>query len=449
MAKKLTQRLYVFLPARRDWPGGGRGVLGPASVVSWIAVGDDDSVREGHGAIANLPKSRRVELVFDSRDVFAATIPAPKLTEARLRQALPNLLEDRLLADPGDLHFAFQRSDAGLAVCAIDRTTMTRALEAFAQTGILLRAAYSAIYTVPLPTDGFIALRVPPERAPDDPAGNPAGNPDSLGRSIDPGSAGEPGNRSGTLRWEPDQGISLPIDDSGGATLALLQRRRPFTHLRVYGTVTESFRACVAELGFAIEECGSRVDARDVEEAVNLLQGGHAVGGSRTSRWARGVLRNGSWRAPAAWAAGCALIALVGLNATWLRLDAQARDLRQSIRHAFRDGFPQEKTVIDEVLQASRDVARLRDRAGIPSPDDFSALDAQGAQLLAEAPVGIVASIEYADHAYTIHFRPGTLSPSLRNALEARAGGQGLDLRFEPGEAVRIGPRGTLAGGGA
>ncbi len=423
MATKLTQRLYVFVPARRDWPGGGRGTLGPATAVSWIAVGDDGSARVERGAIASLPKSRRVDLVFDSRDVFAATIPAPKLAEAKLRQALPNLLEDRLLADPADLHFAFQLSDAALSVCAIDRATLSRVLEAFAQARIAVRAAYSTIYTVPPPTDDAVALRVPP--------GNEQRDP------------------HGMVRTDRDQGISLSLDETGGSTLALLQRRRPFTRLRAYGAVPDPLRASAAEIGIAIEACGIGVDAPNPAEAVNLLQGAYAVGSGITGRWADGLLRAGSWKAPAAWAAACAVIAVVGLNATWLKLDAQARDLRQSIRHAFRDGFPQETTVIDEVLQARRDVAGLSARAGIPSPDDFPALDAQATRLLAEAPVGIVSSIEYSHHAYTIHFRAGTLNATLRNALEARAGAQGLGLRFGSGETLQITPRGTLSGGGA
>ena len=423
MATKLTQRLYVFLPARRDWPGGARGTLGPATTVSWLAVGDDGSARGERGAIANLPKSRRVDLVFDSRDVFAATIPAPKLAEAKLRQALPNLLEDRLLADPTDLHFAFQLSDTALSVCAIDRATLARALEAFAQAQIAVRAAYSTIYTIPPPADDAVALRVPPGDAQRD--------------------------LHGTLRTDRDQGISLALDETGAPTLALLQRRRPFTRLRAYGAVPDTLRARAPELGIAIEACGIGVDAQNPAEAVNLLQGSYAVGGGIAGRWADRLLRGGAWQAPAAWAAGCADIAIIGLNATWLKLDAQVRDLRQSIRHAFRDGFPQETTVIDEVLQARRDVTSLSARAGIPSPDDFPALDAQAAQLLAEAPVGIVSSIAYSHHAYTVHFRAGALSATLRNALEARAGAQGLALRFESGDTLRIAPRGTLSGSGA
>ncbi len=420
MATKLIQRLYVFLPARRDWPGSGRGTLGPASAVSWIAVRDDGSAQVGRDAIAGLPKARRVDLVFDSRDVFTATIPLPKLAESKLRQALPNLLEDRLLADPADLHFAFQPADTALSVCALDRATLARALEAFAQVRIAVRAAYSVIYTVPRPADDAVALRILPED-----------------------------ESHATVRTGRDQGLYLPVDQSGASTLALLQRRQPFTRLRAYGAAPDSLRAAAAELGIAVEPCGMGVDAQAPTEAVNLLQGAYAVGGGLTSRWAEGLLRSGSWKAPAAWAAACAVIALVGLNATWLKLDAQARDLRQSIRHAFRDGFPRETTVIDEVLQARRDVASLRARAGLPSPDDFPALDAQAARLLAEAPVGIVSSIEYAHHAYTIHFRAGALNSALRNALEARAGAQGLALRFGSGETLRIAPRGTLVEGGA
>ena len=156
------------------------------------------------------------------------------------------------------------------------------------------------------------------------------------------------------------------------------------------------------------------------------------------------LARDGAWRAPAAWLGICALIAIGGLNAYWFKLNAEFHDLRTSMQHTFRDAFPNEP-VVDELAQARRDVSGLRARAGRPSGDDFSVLNAQAAQLLANAPVGVVAAVEYAGGSYTIRFVPGSLdNAALRNSLQARALSQGLALRFAADGSAQLGPSAAL-----
>jgi hypothetical protein len=95
------------------------------------------------------------------------------------------------------------------------------------------------------------------------------------------------------------------------------------------------------------------------------------------------------------------------------------------------------------VLQTQRQLGALRARAGIPSADDFSVLNAQVAQVLSSAPLGAVAGVEYRDGALKIKFKPGVAdNPGLQNALRAQAIQQGLILRFEGDGAARVTPSG-------
>jgi hypothetical protein len=102
--------------------------------------------------------------------VFVTAIEPPKLSEGKLRLALPNLLEERLLADAQDCHFAFMVPRGGtgtttiaampkMPVAVIDRGVLTHALDACTEAGYRVRAAYSEIYTMPAPSAGVLSVR--------------------------------------------------------------------------------------------------------------------------------------------------------------------------------------------------------------------------------------------------------------------------------------------------
>lgn len=433
------QRLLVFVPARRSWPTGARGGLGPSTVMPYVALQADGSMREGAAALMRMPRARAVELVFDSLDVYSATVEAPRLGEAKLRQALPNLLEERMLGDTADQHFASMPSreelpagPAGsrpsaifespatvpglrLSVAAIDRATLARTLEACQQAQLQPRAAYSEIYTLPRPAGGVFGLRI------------------SRGRGR------------GLLRTGLDQACVLDLRDGAAGALGLARVQTGIAQLRVYaasaGAPTHPLPA-LEKLGIPRQDAAQPIDVDALGDAVNLLQGAYASAGGYglTGRLLARLSRDGAWKAPAIWLGVCAAIAVGGLNAYWLKLNAEFQDVRASMQHTFRDAFPNEPAV-DELAQAKRDVAALRARAGRPSSDDFSVLNAQAAQLLADAPVGVVQGIEYANGSYTVRFVPGTMdSAALRNTLQARAMGQGLALRFGTDGSAQLAP---------
>ena len=98
-----AQRLLVFVPPQHALAD--RGKFGASSVVNYVSLGT--AIQGGNTPIALLPKASQVELVFSAADVFSTSVTAPRLADAKLRQALPNLLEERLLAPPADGHYAF------------------------------------------------------------------------------------------------------------------------------------------------------------------------------------------------------------------------------------------------------------------------------------------------------------------------------------------------------
>jgi len=124
----------------------------------------------GETPIALLPGESRRRRVRTA-DVFVAAIDVPRLSEARLRLALPNILEERcwpIERRPFRIHTPPGRSSGAttvatapkLPVAVIDRGLLTRTLDALAESGYRPRAAYNEIYTVPAPAAGVLSVRV-------------------------------------------------------------------------------------------------------------------------------------------------------------------------------------------------------------------------------------------------------------------------------------------------
>lgn len=419
MKEKSAQRLFVFVPPHRAL--GGRGKLASSTVVSFAAVGAK-GIESGETPIVLLPKASSVDLVFDTSDVFVAAVDAPRMPEAKLRLALPNLLEERLLSDPADCHFAFSpqarsgtvttiASAPKLPVAVIDRGLLTSALDALSEAGHRPRAAYSEIYVVPAPAAGVLGVRL------------------DRGRGI-----ARSGKHDG-FAFEFD-GTAVP------PPLLLAVRQLGIKRVQAYGRDAGKLVQFADQLGVAVEASQRELDPAATDAAVNLLQGAFAPGG-----WLGSLslpkLTTAKLKVPLIWTGVAATTFVVGMNAYWLKLEAEAKAIRAQMETAFRSAFPEATAVVDPVLQTQRQLGALRARAGIASADDFSVLNAQAAQLLSLAPIGSVAGIEYREGALRVKFKTGTAdNPALQNTLRAQAIQLGLNLRFEADGSARLVPSG-------
>jgi general secretion pathway protein L len=416
MKEKSAQRLLVFVPPRSSMAG--RSQLASSTVVDYVAAGGSSA--RGQTPIALLPKASSVDVVFDASDVFITTIDPPKLAEGRLRMALPNILEERLLADPADCHFAFRptrsagNTGAGEApkmpVAVVDRGLLTRALDALTESGYRIRAAYSEIYTVPPPLAGVLSVRI------------------GRGRGI---------ARSGV-----HDGFAFDIGEEVPPTLALAVRQLGIKRIQAYGREASRLTALADGLGVQVDLHPEEVDLGSTDGAVNLLQGAFAQGGMMGSFTPGGLmpaLTARALRVPLAWAAAAAVVAVAGMNIYYLKLEGESKALRSQMEASFRSNFPQIAAIVDPIEQTKRQMSELRSRAGIPSANDFSVLNARTATLLSIAPIGSVAAMEYRDNALKVKFRPGTGdNAALQNSLRSAAVQQGLVIRFEGDGTARI-----------
>ncbi len=378
-----------------------------------LGIAGPDGLVVQASSLDALPKLRSLRLVFDARDVNLLPAKLPPLAGARLRRALPNVLEDRLLQDPQSCLFAPgpTLADGMRPVAVIDRSWFEFVLGAFERRGLRVTRA------VP----GQLAMPMQP-------------GADSL-VCIGDGIA---------LRTGRYEGIGWPAsEDSRGRALALdallaqraLQREEPPPDRLVAHVADEDWSRPLAA---AAARAGATLAIEPLEapgdDGIDLLAGREGSGLGR--RLADVDWR--TWRWPAGWAVAVLLAFLVGLNLHWYQMRSESQRMRASLERSFREAFPRVPVVVDPVLQTERELAGLRARAGQSGPADFVPLLARFAQALGPQAAGAVTGTEYRDGRLVVHFLPTLVqAASVRQQMEQAGRRNGLKIDFsQPGEPV-------------
>ncbi len=357
-------------------------------------------MRRGQAVPALLPKTGRCELVLGAPDVLLVDAALPKLSGARLRAALPMLVEEFLLGDMEDtlvVAGAPERATGHATVAMVDRALLLRALGLFGQ----------------------LRMRVV------------SATPEPLTLAAAPGCwRARLREAYGCARIGERLGIALSPSLDGGPprelALALAQHPVP-SAIEIEG-----------ECDAAAWEEHLRVPVRRVRDeqavapavALELLQYEAAP---HAADWAR-------WRGPVVLAAALLLLWIAGLNVQAWLLQREERALRGEMTDLVKRAFPEVPVVLDPVIQMRQGVSELRAAAGIDSPTDFLPLATRFAQALADDRA--VRSIEYRDAALHVRFADAQLleSAQARAALSSRLAQDGLEVQFSVEGAV-VAPR--------
>ena len=290
----------------------------PAQAVSWHQV--------------NLPKGSL------KQGALGGTIDSP-----RLRAVLEGLLEDRLLEEPVELHFALQPdapTDGPVWVAACNRAW--------------LRAALAVLEAAKRPV-----ARIVPECAPDGLRLQALGTPEF------------PQLLSTSLH-----GVSLlPLN---AATLAMAQA----THVDPVELVAEPAVAALAEQLAQRPVTLQQASERWLDSARgrwDLAQ--FDLSNSTRSRAWKGLaaqatiwLQAPQWRA-ARWGVALLLLAqIIGLNAWAWKESGSLEAKRNTLRSTLTQTFPGVKVVVDAPVQMARELALLRQTAGATSARDLEAM---------------------------------------------------------------------------
>lgn len=320
----------------------------------------------------------------------------------RLRAVLEGLLEEELLDDSAQLHFALEpepQTQAPVWVAVCNRAWLRTVLQTLEQAARPVR-------------------RVVPEFS-----------PEALERTLFViGSADD-------AQLVFAQGGALHRWPLSAESVALLNW--PADNL----VVAEPGLAALAEQSFkrtiTIEPCAQRW-AQAATSNWNLLQF-EFVNSNRDRWWKRinsalsSFLQAPRWRAARLALLATLVFNLAGLNFWAWQQQAAIQQQRQAIHDVLTSTFPKVRVVVDAPVQMSKEVAALMHTSGAPSPRD---LDRMLAALGASAPAGTLAStIEFSNA--ELRLRALGLAASGARAMTTALKRQGYTLSVE-GDVVTL-----------
>ena len=389
----------------------------PARAVAWDALA------------TALPRGTRVVLLVAAEDVSFTTADVPPLSGMRLREALPNLVEEQTVGDVAALHVALgqdEGQDAGgkRMLAVIDRHWLAAMQVDIVRAGHRVAAIVPESLAVPL-ADGAWSLA-------------------AVGASAKPGSAA----RLCALLWlrsSAQQAIPLSDDASSAiATVGALARQatgglRP-RQLDLYATPSAKAdakmvgEAIASSLAVPLNDAGGDpfvewLARRGHEGAYGAPVSMLAFDGGQGGRaaWAR-------WRIAAALVFAILAVQVVGMQWQWAGLKREAGALRDEQNRSLTTAFPDTRVVLDAPLQMSRSLASLRASSGRSDPADFSMMMAAAARIFAALPSNALRGADYDARTLRLRFAAGMASASdERERLIAQASQEGYVLRFESG----------------
>lgn len=371
-----------------------------------------------------IAQAQRVVLLLAASDVTLLRIKVPPLSHAKLKAALPNLVEDQLIADASDCTIIAGELSDGLRTIAVMKRTW---LDTLSRTLI----SYGAHQIAALPAQLCLPCQ------PDQPAQH-----DSLAVAV---------NQYGdaidmTLRLSEHDGIGLTIgatrnDSAAHEAIQALCAVVPESSIVLYVAQPEmhAYQKEVNDSGMLNKRINVSVDnwSRWISGANDTTLDLMAGLGSGTGP----KLELRAWRWPLALAVALMLINIAALNIDWWRMKSEANSLRASMIQIYRSAFPKENVIIDPVAQMKQKIAAARHDAGMSSPDDFTALtaafgDALASIAAASGKPAVIASLEYREQSLFVKFKPNAEAPAQQMKIALTARNLSLDQETSGSAAV-------------
>ena len=388
----------IWLPPR----SAGEAVLSSGRPVFQAFVGGEAEPERRSVSLEALEGVRQVWLIADARDVSLITAPVPPLSGKRLRQALPNIVEEYLLQDPTRCLIVLGPvlADGQRPIGVIDSHWVDTVLAAFKAAGIRVEALWPGQLVMPwqpgqwsvLVSGDSMTVRT----------GEWSGSGWAAGEGADAHRETATGLLSGKLLGAAPERIEVWLGEHDWRT-PMRAAAMPSDAKLAFSSVPVVRQApldLLAGRNPGLREMVTRVDWR-------------------------------LWRGVGAMLAAILVACLLGLNLHWLQLGAEARGLQEAVRDRFRQAFPN-AVMVDPVLQMQRSIGELRLRSGRPGPNDFVPLLARFSQAIGPRGQGMVEALEYREGTLKIRFAADAVgSPEMRDGLVKDAARLGLTLAFD------------------
>lgn len=378
--------------------------------------------RAGRAALGLLPRASATVLIVAARDLLLTAALLPPLKGPRLRQALPNVVEDQLIQDPQTCHIAVDPvalASGRRVMAVIDRGWFRFLMEAFANGGHRNVKAVPAMRCLPLHESDpdvpnpFVA-GVLGEVIPTAPA---LLGGDAL--TLLPNAA--PRVEIAIARGEHaalGEGLAIPAD-AVTTTLGALAGAQPMTLYTLRDVPGAEPRLASVSSRAAIpgaEPLPFEILARNaLTNRFDLCQFEFAA---QPWRLDRATMRR--LKVPVALLAGALIVSMIGINIQWIQLARQRDAINAQMTELLLNTFPKTTVVLDAPDQMARQLDRLRLASGQLSPSDFLSIADSFARALGPIPVNGIAALDYHDRKLDVTFKPETkVDPGLQRRLVA------------------------------
>ncbi|WP_175748303.1 type II secretion system protein GspL [Burkholderia pyrrocinia] len=388
--------------------------------------------RAGRAALALLPRANATVLIVAARDVLLLAAKVPPLKGPKLRQALPNIVEDQLIQDPLGCHIALDPvalPDGRRVLAVVDRAWFRAICDAFAAAGHRHLSAVPATRCLPAPrtsaetalaapVDGEAAVAADAALVADavEPPARPATVAAVLGIATAvepalveagalPAVAGAPRLELAVARGALGEGFAAPASRAagtlaalaGGGDVELYELGEPGAEPRLasVGRTDGPLLPGAAPLSF------DTFARRALTERFDLCQFEFE---SQPWRFDRATVKR--LRVPIALVAATLGVAVVGMNLHWWKLSRERDALSAQITETLLSAFPKTTTVLDPPAQMQRQLDQLRLAAGELSPNDFLALASGLTRSMGALPLNGIASLDYHDRRLDVGFKP-------------------------------------------
>lgn len=395
--------------------------------------------RAGRSALALLPRATSTVLMVAARDLLMMPATLPPLRGPKLRQALPNIVEDQLIQDPQTCHIAVDSQSAAggrQMLAIIDRGWFRFIYEAFSAAGHRSLGAVPVTRCLPEATLPAVPAEVAETVSATEPAMAGASLADAapvpvaadtapqvvpmvaavLGTVVQTAPAmllegavesGMPRVELAIARGAQGEGLAVPAN-AVNATLAALAGATPvslYMLTEVPGNEPSLGASSPARLGALVHGASplpfEQLARRALTCRFDLCQFEFA---SQPWRLDRATLRR--LRLPVLLALGALVVAIVGANVQWLMLSRQRDAISTQMTELLLTTFPKTTVVLDAPDQMSRQLQQLRVAAGELSPGDFLSLADGLARSLPPVPVNGIAALDYHDRRLDVTFKP-------------------------------------------
>jgi general secretion pathway protein L len=394
--------LFIRYPAKASVDSGA------AQTCPFALAGDGGQLlQQGAAALGNLAdlvaSARRVVLLLSASDVTLLRVAVPPLSAARLKAALPGLVEDQILGDPADCVLAAGPADAeGMRTVAVVQRAW---LEVLAQ-ALVAQGAHSVSA---LPAQLCLPYQ-----------------PGAVSAALDANDAG----LELTLRRSQHEGLGLALaadPESALFTLRALAGEEPVTlylnpiQTKIIAPVLARLADAASVSGIALAEDHWAHWIAGARSAGLDLAAGLGASGAAARQWQR-------WRWPLRLAVLAVLVNVAGINIEWLRLKKEADNERLSMKQTFKATYPNEAAIYP-AEQMRRNIAQAKLENGQMAPDEFIALSAAFAEALSALPrKDVIAVLEYRDRALQVKVKPNTVDGPAVGQIKAALAARKLEL---------------------